>query len=133
MLGAALGALLVLRTNAGYERWWEARKLWGGIVNQCRNLVILALAYGPDDPDWRRQIVSWTAAFAHVVRHSLRGDGRSPSWNRLVGTVKAGRIASGDHMPTAVSLAIGRLLHEGVEIMGWTGSRSSGPRRNGPS
>ena len=35
--GAALGLLLVLRTNAGYERWWEARKLWGGIVNQCRN------------------------------------------------------------------------------------------------
>src|SRR5262249_50955435 len=38
ILGAALGALLVLRTNAGYERWWEARRLWGAIVNQCRNL-----------------------------------------------------------------------------------------------
>jgi predicted membrane chloride channel (bestrophin family) len=32
--GAVLGLLLVLRTNAGYDRWWEARKLWGGIVNQ---------------------------------------------------------------------------------------------------
>ena len=41
-----LGALLVLRTNAGYERWWEARKLWGGIVNQSRNLAILAVAHG---------------------------------------------------------------------------------------
>jgi ion channel-forming bestrophin family protein len=27
--GAALGVLLILRTNAGYDRWWEARKLWG--------------------------------------------------------------------------------------------------------
>src|SRR4051812_20104336 len=53
ILGAALGALMVLRTNAGYERWWEGRRLWGGIVNQCRNLTIQALAYGPDDPDWR--------------------------------------------------------------------------------
>src|SRR5580700_7566454 len=32
-----LGLLLVMRTNAGYDRWWEARKLWGGIVNQSRN------------------------------------------------------------------------------------------------
>jgi ion channel-forming bestrophin family protein len=40
ILGAALGALLAFRTNAGYERWWEARKLWGGIINQSRNLAM---------------------------------------------------------------------------------------------
>src|SRR5262245_3165530 len=51
--GGVLGLLLVLRTNAGYDRWWEARKLWGGIVNQSRNLVISALSYGPADPAWR--------------------------------------------------------------------------------
>src|SRR4051812_37792761 len=51
--GAALGLLLILRTNAGYERWWEARKLWGAIVNQSRNLVIGGLAYGPACPAWR--------------------------------------------------------------------------------
>jgi putative membrane protein len=115
VLGVALGALLVLRTNAGYERWWEGRKLWGGIVNQSRNLVIQALSYGPDDPDWRRRIVGWTAAFAHVSRCSLRGQRHLPELEKLIGTVKAQRIASVEHMPTAVSLAIGELLHEGVE------------------
>src|SRR5262245_44383095 len=48
--GAVLGVLLVLRTNAGYDRWWEGRKLWGGIVNQSRDLAIGAIAYGPDEP-----------------------------------------------------------------------------------
>ncbi len=115
VLGVALGALLVLRTNAGYERWWEGRKLWGGIVNQSRNLVIQSLRYGPDDPDWRRRIVGWTAAFAHVSRCSLRGQRHLPELEKLIGTVKAQRIASVEHMPTAVSLAIGELLHEGVE------------------
>ena len=38
--GAALGLLLVLRRNAGYDRWWVARKLRGSIVNQSRNLAI---------------------------------------------------------------------------------------------
>ena len=53
--GAALGLLLILRTNAGYDRWWEARKLWGGIVNQARNVAISALAYGPADAAWRER------------------------------------------------------------------------------
>ena len=115
VLGVAMGALLVLRTNAGYERWWEGRKLWGGIVNQSRNLVIQALSYGPDDPEWKRQIVGWTAAFAHVSRRNLRAERQLPELDRLVGMVKAQRIASSEHMPTAVALAIGKLLREGAD------------------
>jgi ion channel-forming bestrophin family protein len=118
ILGAALGALLVLRTNAGYERWWEARKLWGGIVNQSRNLVIAALAHGPDDPEWRRRFVGWTAAFAHVARRSLRGERILPELTPLVGAVKAERIASVDHMPIAVALALEILLREAAETHG---------------
>src|SRR5262249_40670971 len=57
LAGAALGLLLITRTNAGYDRWWEGRKLWGGIVNQSRNLVIGALSYGPDDAGWRARFV----------------------------------------------------------------------------
>ena len=47
--GLVLGLLLVFRTAAGYERWWEARKLWGSILNQSRNLAVAAAAYGPVD------------------------------------------------------------------------------------
>jgi putative membrane protein len=116
VLGAALGALLVLRTNAGYERWWEGRKLWGGIINQSRNLVIEALAHGPDDPDWRQRIVGWTAAFAHVTRASLRGERDLPELGPLVGMVKAERIRSVDHMPMYVALTLSATLREGVEL-----------------
>jgi len=35
----ALSLLLVFRTNTGYARWNEARTLWGGVVNTCRNVV----------------------------------------------------------------------------------------------
>lgn len=116
VLGVALGALLVLRTNVGYERWWEARKLWGGIVNQCRNLAVQALSYGPDDPEWRRQIVAWTAAFAHVSRSSLRSERDLSAVERLLGTVAANRVAAADHMPLTVSLAIGRLLQQALDL-----------------
>jgi hypothetical protein len=32
-LATALGLVLVFRTNAAYDRYWEGRKIWGGIVN----------------------------------------------------------------------------------------------------
>ena len=35
----ALSLLLVFRTNSSYDRWWEARKLWGGVVNRTRDVV----------------------------------------------------------------------------------------------
>ena len=34
-----LGLLLVFRTNASYERFWEGRKLWGTMINTVRNLA----------------------------------------------------------------------------------------------
>ena len=40
LLGIVLGLFLVFRTNSAYDRWWEGRRLWGGIVNSTRNLAL---------------------------------------------------------------------------------------------
>jgi putative membrane protein len=111
-IGAALGLLLILRTNAGYDRWWEARKLWGGIVNQSRNLGISALSYGPADSAWRETFVRWVAAFPHVARCSLRGELPPPEVRALVGAEDAKQIASATHMPSYVALRLADLLRE---------------------
>jgi putative membrane protein len=113
--GAALGLLLVLRTNAGYDRWWEARKLWGGIVNQSRNLVISAMSYGPENSEWRVKVVKWAAVFPHVARLSLRGERPSTEVVNLVGLENAEQIATAGHMPSFVALKLGDLLHEACE------------------
>jgi putative membrane protein len=110
--GAALGLLLVLRTNAGYDRWWEGRKLWGGIVNQSRDLAIAALAYGPPDPRWRAALVRWTAAFGHVTRRSLRGERNMPEVAELLGDDQARQIAAAEHMPTFVNRTIADQLRQ---------------------
>lgn len=110
--GAVLGVLLVFRTNAGYERWWEARKLWGGIVNQSRNLAISALSYGPVDLGWKDNFVRWTAAFAHVARTNLRGEPVPPEVVTLVGQSGADQIAAAGHRPGFVALKLGKLLRE---------------------
>ncbi len=110
--GAILGSLLVLRTNSGLERWWEGRKLWGGITNQSRNLGVIVLANGPDDPRWRREAIGWIASFGHVCRRRLRNQRTLTELVDLIGPDNAATISRAEHMPTAVSLRIASLLRE---------------------
>lgn len=39
-LGTSISVLLSFKLNQSYDRWWEARKIWGSIVNDSRTLVI---------------------------------------------------------------------------------------------
>lgn len=52
--GFVVGLILVFRINAGYERWWEARQIWGDIVNKSRNLGIMLLSY--TSPSERKEV-----------------------------------------------------------------------------
>lgn len=109
--GALLAVLLVLRTNTSYDRWWEARKLWGGIVNQSRNLAIQCLVHGPDDAGWRQALVRGTAAFCHAARSSLRDERDRAAIERVLADQPRGaRIATAHHVPSAVARHLARLL-----------------------
>ncbi|RUL89479.1 bestrophin family protein [Tautonia sociabilis] len=108
--GAALGLLLVLRTNAGYERWWEARKLWGGIVNRCRHLAVAALSYGPEDREWRREAIARISAFPQAARRALRGEDGGTEAVGLLGLAQEERIRAAHNRPLAVAQGIGRHL-----------------------
>lgn len=119
LAGGAIVLLLVLRTNAGYDRWWEGRKLWGGIVNQSRNLAISAMAYSAEaEPAWRDRCVRWVAAFAHAARRSLRGERELPELARLLGEDAALRLSTSEHIPSAVASELASILHRGVSA-GW--------------
>ncbi len=118
--GAVLALLLVLRVNAGYSRWWEARVLWGGIVNQTRNLAISGLAYGPKDAIWRSRFVRWLAVFPHVCRRSLREQRNFPELHRLISEESCNWIRKAEHMPDAVSGEIALMLNE-ARTMGMDG------------
>jgi ion channel-forming bestrophin family protein len=75
LVGFALGLLLVFRTNASYERFWEGRKLWGGIVNETRNLVRGAIVHLGGDPALLANLTRWTAVFPWTVMGTLRDEG----------------------------------------------------------
>ena len=71
ILMPALSLLLVFRTNTGYARWNEARSLWGGVINSCRNVVRQSITYFPDDAkhlQLKRRMAAETGAFVKVSK-----------------------------------------------------------------
>ena len=68
-----MGMLILFRINRAYERWWEARTLWGTLVNVSRNLAVktkqLADVDAANREDMRRLIVD----FCHALKDHLRG------------------------------------------------------------
>lgn len=110
--GAVLGLLLVLRVNAGHERWWEARKIWGSIVNQSRNLGIIGYAYSSASIDVKQRYLTWVAAWPHVMRESLRKKTTLLEVSQLLGAHEATKVRKSQHMPTYVGLRIAYLLRE---------------------
>src|SRR5688500_14196981 len=48
-LSAALAIFLAFRNSAGYDRWWEARKQWGTLINSTRSFARQVVTLGGAD------------------------------------------------------------------------------------
>lgn len=74
-IGTAVSLLLSFRTAQSYERWWEARIIWGAIVNDSRTLIRQLVQFIPDSDNKmtvvkkfaERQIV-WCFALGESLR-----------------------------------------------------------------
>ena len=73
-LGTAISILLSFKMNQSYDRWWEARKLWGAIVKDSRSLVIqLQSLLGNTEMQYVKTIAYRQIAWCYSLGKSLRG------------------------------------------------------------
>lgn len=72
--GLIMGLILVFRVNAGYDRWWEGRKLWGNVVNDSRNLSIILNQYVVNESNqaWKTKICHYILMFPYLMKDHLR-------------------------------------------------------------
>lgn len=112
LIGTPLSLLLVFRTNASYDRFWEARKLWGSIVNETRNLARSASVLLAADAALVGRIIRLDIAFPYACMNMLRG-------KRGLGPVAAeldpadAALSEAQHAPLAIAAAISRNVAEG--------------------
>ncbi len=78
LLGFVISVILVFRTNTAYERWWEARKLWGQLVNSTRSIAMKLNAYLPmSEAKLRKEFQVLLGNFPAILKNHLRFDAES--------------------------------------------------------
>lgn len=110
LIGTALAFYLGFKTNASYDRLWEARKIWGSIVNESRTFGSMAIAYISDKEDARR-LVYRHIAFLTALRFQMR-DRREWEHNNLREDEKYRKNADIDEFETELRPSILKFISE---------------------
>jgi ion channel-forming bestrophin family protein len=109
LFGVALAIFLAFRNNASYERFNEARHLWGNLLIASRSLTSQMLCYIPERADTPR-IAQQIIGFVYALKHELRGTDPSQDFLRLLGRDQAERLRDQCYKPVAILNEIRRDL-----------------------
>jgi putative membrane protein len=120
-MGSAIGIFLAFRTNSAYERWWEARILWGGLVNASRTLARQALTLIDREGNTtvpsalQRRLLQLQLGFITAVRCHLRRQNPFPELRAFLGPNLTEELRDHNNVPSALLLKKGYLLQEAKE------------------
>ncbi|MCH9757087.1 MAG: hypothetical protein K0U37_07860 [Gammaproteobacteria bacterium] len=111
--GLVMGLILVFRVNAGYDRWWEARKIWGSVVNNSRNLAVIVTSYVQKERKKDiEQVISYIASMPYLMKNNLREDDSVLDVKHLVDEEMYAALMKAEHKPNFLSSKIASLLSE---------------------
>lgn len=82
-VGTAVAFYVGFKNNSAYDRFWEARKIWGGVVNTSRTWsnAVLTFVYEADDDDAERSVlIRRHLAWINALRIQLRTRSRYHEW-----------------------------------------------------
>lgn len=102
LIGFVLSMLLIFRTNTAYDRWWEGRRLWGGLVNNSRNLALkLQALLGPEATAERALFRSLILNFGVAAKEHLR-QGVPPGVLQPAGPHGVEHFLAARHVPNRI-------------------------------
>lgn len=139
LLGATLGIFLAFRNNSAYDRFWEARKLWGALVNTSRSFARQSFSFidnralnedaaestkaadGQAELDlyrFREEMVTKAVAFTRALRHRLRDSNPIDDLVQYIPANELDRLSTHRNIPTAILHDMGQRLAE-IRRRGW--------------
>ncbi len=104
VLGFVISLLLVFRTNTAYDRWWEGRKVWGGMTNTCRNLAIKLQAMNLNEED-THFFSQFIPGYANALKNMLRENENYQDWDPVLDLKKE------KHLPNQVAARLFQKVH----------------------
>jgi putative membrane protein len=118
IIGGALSVFLAFRNNSAYDRWWEARSLWGSLVNTARTFSRQVLTM-VDEPGAnhgphlsKHELVELQIAYVHALRCHLRRQNPFPELESRLSPDLITYLRPQRNVPIAMLLLMGEALRE---------------------
>lgn len=124
IMGTVISLLLGFRSNQAYDRWWEARHIWGSIVNDSRTLSRQVLCFtevvyeGDEVHQFRDKLIRRQIAWCYSLGQFLRGQNATRGLDKYLNRQELDFIRHYDHVPGALLELHARDLKFALE-QGW--------------
>ena len=126
LFGSAIGIIVAFRNQSSYARWWDARTLWGAIINNSRSwarqvttvMMPLSEAEAGELKEAQRRLVYYQIAYAHALRQHLRGLEPWEELKPLVSESELSELHEEKNVPLAIQQMMGALLRK-CQVRGW--------------
>lgn len=122
ILGTALAILIGFRNNSAYDRWWEARRLWGVFVNESRTvarqtLTFLTLKHNKNGSEaelksLQKELIYRQIAFIHATAHHLRKQNPFESLKLFLSADELAALQNQQNVPNAILQTQAKRLQE---------------------
>jgi putative membrane protein len=125
ILGVVIAFLIGFRVNSAYERWWEARKIWGGLVNDSRNfarqvMTFINTHWNPELNEeeaatLRRDLIYGQIGFVYALKNTLRRQDIIQETKPFFSIGILARLQEEKHIPNAILLRQAQLVQAAVQ------------------
>lgn len=125
ILGSALAIFIAFRNNSAYGRWWEARTLWGGIVNSSRILARLIITFTDSHAHqanyekerseaFKKQLIHSCIAWVHALRIHLRNQETWAELKPFLTEEDYNQVIQSQNKPNFLQLLIGKKIYQAM-------------------
>lgn len=126
LFGSAIGVILGFRNQSSYGRWWEARTLWGSVVNNSRSwarqvLTAMLVSKSGEEAELKetqRRMVYLQIAYVHALRQHLRKLEPSADLAPFLDERQLSSLRNEKNVPLAIQKMMGDLMRECL-MRGW--------------
>lgn len=125
VLGSALAIFIAFRNNSAYGRWWEARQIWGGIVNSSRVLSRLIITFTDShahqenynkeiSENFKTAMVLRCIAWVNALRLHLRNQDSWEELQEFLPRHEYVELLTKQNKPSFLLLQIGREIYKAM-------------------
>ena len=115
LIGLILSLILVFRLNTAYDKWWEGRKNWGKLVNNCRTFsAYMHAVLTKDDTPNRKFFAAQIGNFCYALKGHLREGVEFSDFDDYKHDTQA-EINKEGHIPHEISGLMFTRIHELVK------------------